>query len=1045
MKHKFILVFSALLSCGVMACSDDSQSMFIDVCGGCPEGQTCSAGGVCYDDAACAVCSAEEACVSGKCYAKDSACGACDEYDVCVSGKCYAPGTACAKCEENDVCVGGKCYAADSACAKCGDAEVCVGDKCYAAGTACAGANCESGQVCVGGACYDADDPCAKCDPEQICNHDVCYNADEPCAKCEEDQVCFKDSCVDPDESCDPACESLQICVAGTCEDCPTICGNACCNEGEVCDEKTGQCAAVCASGKAPCDEECCMDGMYCDHEFGCSIPCTEEQTECRSHYGILLCCNEGTVCEDGLCKEDCRGGVRCNEVCCDVGDVCEEGVCKIACDPATHTRCGANEEYCCENGKEACLFNACLERKGDCVLTDDLSCGFNEYCDPTFLSCIDASHPNVCVYVPPKATFAPTTEWSTKVGNNYNVIAVNLTDDNGDGVVDENDIPDVVTQSTALKAVAIDGATGAILATSSTALFNYDSDIAAADIDNDGEIEVLFSSRVGNADKTGLYAMVLRKSDSKYAWVQKKFAKLPTSAAYNCGSSSSPVYCVDIHPTIADVDADGTPDVVTRYGILNGKSDWSQWSCVLSPAIKPYHGWYTTLFGVADLDQDGKMEIVANGIYDYQCKNILADPHNTSSHGGVRLYLGIADILDDANDPAHPGELVPEIVGVGKGRVILWKVYKNKDANGKDVWSYQSMWDVKFPGANSKPGALVYATSGGGSPTIADFNGDGKRDIAVAGRTHYTVFDGQKGDIIWASPSQDASSERTGSTVFDFDGDGVSEVVYRDEVKLRVYSGPGKGTDDNKDGFPDGHILWETPCTSGTTTEYPIVVDVDNDGKTEIVISCGQNVNVYRDTLDNWVRTRRIWNQHSYHVSNINEDGTVPQFEQANWLHTKLNNYRQNVQPGGVFNAPNFRAGDLTADYTDCPTHVTLTAVVRNDGAVDMGKNMVVVFTIPEYGENKDTIRLGEAVLNEAVPVSGTKTVTLHWDFTGVNVATGETITDIKLPQKIAFEVDVLPANSTETSDYGTIHECIENDNTSVPTSIDACSIDVN
>ncbi|MBO5752925.1 MAG: VCBS repeat-containing protein [Proteobacteria bacterium] len=1038
MNRKFFVVLSALLSCCAVSCHDDSQ--VLDVCGGCPEGQTCSANGVCYDNADCSVCVVGEVCVGGKCYASDSACAQCDEAEVCLNDKCYASDSACAKCSETEVCLNDKCYAADSPCTRCGNGQVCVGEKCYDAKSDCAKSNCETGQTCVGGTCYADDEPCARCDSDQICNREVCYAADDPCAKCTDDQVCFKGSCVDPDDSCDPACESTELCVDGTCETCPTVCGNSCCEEGEVCDGKTQRCAKPCGDGTAPCGGMCCQSGWVCDPVYSCRPVCSEEQTRCDDTvYQISQCCNPGTVCEDGRCKEDCKGGVRCNEVCCAVGDVCEDNTCKIACDPATHTRCGANEEYCCENGKEACLFNACLERKGDCVLTDDLSCGFNEYCDPTLLSCIDASHPNVCVYIPPKATFAPTTKWSTKVGNNYNLIAVNLTDDNGDGVVNENDIPDVVVQPTSLKVVALDGATGNILATSTEAIYNYDSDLAAADIDNDGQIEVLLSGRTSNTAKQGLYALVLEKTDTGYAWKQKKFAKVPTTAVHD--------NCVDIHPTIADVDADGTPDVVTRYGILNGKSDWEKdgWSCVLSPEIKPYHGWYTTLFSVADLDQDGKMEMIANGIYDHQCNLLLADPHNTSSYSGPRLYLGVADILDDANDPARPGELVPEIVGVGKGRVILWKVYKNKDANGKDVWSYQSMWDVKFPGAGSTPSKLVYATSGGGSPTIADFNGDGKCDIAVAGRTHYTVFDGQKGDIIWASPSQDASSERTGSTVFDFDGDGVSEVVYRDEVKLRVYSGPGKGTDDNKDGFKDGDILWETPCTSGTTTEYPIVVDVDNDGKTEIIISCGDKVNVYRDTLNNWVRTRRIWNQHSYHVSNINEDGTVPQREQANWLHSKLNNYRQNVQPGGIFNAPNFRAGDLTADYTEYPTHVTLTATVRNDGAVDMGKNMVVVFTIPEYGENKDTIRLGETVLTEAVPVSGSKTVSLKWDFTGINVATGETVTDIKLPQNIAFEVDVLPADSTETSDYGTIHECIEDDNTSVPALIDVCPVEVN
>ena len=86
---------------------------------------------------------------------------------------------------------------------------------------------------------------------------------------------------------------------------------------------------------------------------------------------------------------------------------------------------------------------------------------------------------------------------------------------------------------------------------------------------------------------------------------------------------------------------------------------------------------------------------------------------------------------------------------------------------------------------------------------------------------------------------------------------------------------------------------------------EMPIVVDVDNDGKSEVVVpepntdrSFG-GIEIWEDVDNNWVRTRRIWNQHAYHVTNITEDGQVPRNEEPNWLNSRLNNFRQNVQPG--------------------------------------------------------------------------------------------------------------------------------------------------
>jgi hypothetical protein len=54
------------------------------------------------------------------------------------------------------------------------------------------------------------------------------------------------------------------------------------------------------------------------------------------------------------------------------------------------------------------------------------------------------------------------------------------------------------------------------------------------------------------------------------------------------------------------------------------------------------------------------------------------------------------------------------------------------------------------------------------------------------------------------------------------------------------------------------------------------------------------------RDADDRWVPARRIWNQHAYHVTNVREDGTIPQFEKPSW--ELLNTFRTQAQTeGGV------------------------------------------------------------------------------------------------------------------------------------------------
>ena len=63
-----------------------------------------------------------------------------------------------------------------------------------------------------------------------------------------------------------------------------------------------------------------------------------------------------------------------------------------------------------------------------------------------------------------------------------------------------------------------------------------------------------------------------------------------------------------------------------------------------------------------------------------------------------------------------------------------------------------------------------------------------------------------------------------------------------------------------------------------------------------------GDAVQAIRDMDDRWIPARRIWNQHTYHVTNVREDGTIPQLEPPSW--ESLNTFRTQAQVsagGGV------------------------------------------------------------------------------------------------------------------------------------------------
>jgi hypothetical protein len=187
---------------------------------------------------------------------------------------------------------------------------------------------------------------------------------------------------------------------------------------------------------------------------------------------------------------------------------------------------------------------------------------------------------------------------------------------------------------------------------------------------------------------------------------------------------------------------------------------------------------------------------------------------------------------------------------------------------------------------------------------------------------------------------------------VFDFQGDGSAEVVYGDECYFRIYSGK------------DGTVLFQEPSSSATIHEYPVIADVDGDNNTEIIVvsndlhhtmgttTCptyGANdhprhgVFVYGDAADQWVRTRRVWNQHAYHLTNVGADGIVPSPEPVSWVKPPgLNNYRQSSQGAGVFNAPDLQVS-LAAGLSGCPSAVHLDALVQNHGSLGVPAGVTV------------------------------------------------------------------------------------------------------
>lgn len=553
--------------------------------------------------------------------------------------------------------------------------------------------------------------------------------------------------------------------------------------------------------------------------------------------------------------------------------------------------------------------------------------------------------------------TFTPVEEWSydtwsveaSSASLMMTPIIVPLTDDDGDGDIDADDTPDIVLVTYPSTSWTSAGVLRALHGDGSGEIFNTTgsgiagcSGLAGGDLDGDGLVELVGITTSGQ--------VIAFEHDGTLAWKSATY-----SGAFNTYSAM---------PAISDMDADGQPEIVVGALILNadgtlrGEGAWG------SGGASSYG---SSSFAV-DLDRDGVQEVVTgNALYD-------PDGNTIWTNGLSDGYVAVADF---------DGDTWGDVVVVSSAQVRL------QDAFGTVVWK----------------SAIPKATSGyGGPPTIADFDGDGEPEVGVAANSTYTVFD-TDGALLWQATSQDSSSGVTGSAVFDFEGDGVAEAIYPDELTVWGFNGP----DGSVKLSASGHSSW-------TVNEYAPIVDVDNDGEAEIVVvhslhpsyasSAVYGVTVYGDADHTWREGPRIWNQYAFHMTNIEEDGTVPVSAALNW--DSYNNFRSGDLLAGTIEVEQVDLIPWLDDVcAECEAgRVWVWGRPGNQGWGDVD----APFTMTPTAQTA----AGDVVLDTVVVSSGVAegellgSVVFNGDITGLEV------------QDLWLEVDTL----------GEISECIETNN---------------
>jgi hypothetical protein len=205
---------------------------------------------------------------------------------------------------------------------------------------------------------------------------------------------------------------------------------------------------------------------------------------------------------------------------------------------------------------------------------------------------------------------------------------------------------------------------------------------------------------------------------------------------------------------------------------------------------------------------------------------------------GGVRLAAG--DVDGDGADEV--------IVGLGRGGGGFVAVLDD----AAHAYALLTWLRVDWPTYNAANGETF--------PAAGDLDGDGRAEIVLGlgdgGRGWYEIFDDASQrfrHLAWKRvswPTYNAGSGPTHPAIGDVDGDGAAEIVL----------GLGKGSDgwlqvvdDRLSAFAHSawiRIDWPTyTAVNGTT--FPALGDLDDDGRTELVVGLGRGSNGWFGILD--------------------------------------------------------------------------------------------------------------------------------------------------------------------------------------------------
>ena len=287
----------------------------------------------------------------------------------------------------------------------------------------------------------------------------------------------------------------------------------------------------------------------------------------------------------------------------------------------------------------------------------------------------------------------------------------------------------------------------------------------AAADTDNDGLIEILCNA-----------------SGATFLLEQPAQGELPMERIWEARGHWS--------RTIADVDADGTPEIFARDDVTNAISVYEAVKDndyrIVTTLENPMWGnnGISANFATGDFDGDGRTEILAGDndgyvfIHEATGNNQYRQTWISRLSEGTPQLFAAGDMDGDGNAEfaicAKTGTQVGTIELDIRYHHWLLTIFKS---DGNDI--YRAVWTQRIRDVRD----------GGNGMTIADANNDGRNELCIAAQPSFYLvqYDGRGYRPIW----HHTAASTFNPVVVDLNGNGTNALLFNSNNALTVFESP--------------------------------------------------------------------------------------------------------------------------------------------------------------------------------------------------------------------------------------------------------------